>query len=1631
MIQKIDINSASVGELTQLPGIGKELAQRMIAYREKVGRFRTVEELAAVSGISERMVERLKGRLSTNPPKGSGETDGETRVEVFLSGGGKDNYRGHRLTADFTRRDTTTKDDFFIAAQISTELPPDGDVTLTFPARNDMRGEVTFRVHAPDGEILHTKTFEAAKLPEKIEMRVKPKQFASVQPNTDPAFGKPKRLRGQVIDRAGKTNIARRQVVIWGATVQNPQTADFRALVVMETDGRGYFSGVYPLGEFTAAFGDVSVKDDAQSVPIHLQEDGTFPESVILVVDVDECDCGEDECRCGADPNDVPRDPDSVDLARGDGVFSSDPGAGKCVDFTKPDRTLEEFSYTYVVRTTEPDIKGLTLEEPEKIDIGSLVGLFPAGRINFATADVSETGRENLVAARESSGQQVAGVQQIQKTSAQMVDARALRTLARDPDRFSLTNVTAAAKLTLHGDLLRLLGKHLKIKPGRGRMTCNNPVDWDDEPTIYQACTIAHGHVLRFKQEWVADGYSMGTLLNSLPLAPGQKKQIAVVDWERREENVRREAAISTEALESELSRDRDINEVVRGALRESVRGGSSSSSSSFGGGLGIGAAGIIGSFGVGGLLGIGGGTSSASSSAFQNSSRNTSASALNQLRDRTIQSASAVRSQRSSVVQSVRQGERVTATTETVANYNHCHAITIQYFEVLRHLLVRQRLVDVQECLFVPLLMSRFTRDKVLRWRNTLYPTVRNRRLRKGFDALERIENNYEGSDLPVGTYADQSLDYLDGDLTIRFELARPRDDGDDFNASAWTFLGRILPFINPQEFYEQHLRNQRFKDRVFLQQLGPQIAERFVQYIGVEAVLNDNSVVDLPIDATLLGRFANNRPLHVSLRLAEDLPPLRRTDIKYIRFTGQINIAGIFLIDLLPANSKVIIEGGNMRYRTKYSSGYLFRSGRIQDDIVGSDDVMVFTPLSRQELRNPREEDKELARNLMDHLNENIERYHHAIWWRMSPDRRYMLLDGFTAPNSDGRSVASVVENELIGIAGNSLILPVARGFHLDPTFNQDVENPVDLLEHYEPNTPLDPTRIALPTRGVYAEAVMGACNSCEFKEEERFWRWEESPIPDQPPAILPVSTDSRRADTPDLTAKDFPSPIINLQNAPAAPDPTGLSGALQLLGTPNLFKDITGLEGTQKNAAAALEGALNTAQFFGGKAADLALQARMGKDIDKAMRTIQKAKESGLISDQQAEELTNNAISGMIGGGSNADTKPISTKEVKDIVDKAGQNEAAVSVSRPGGDKVEVDARPDAAAQDNGRRTIIVFPEATNSPENRAFNPSTHDTTGVIDIEATVRNAPDGASLRWSAPDPTTITIDTPHSNRTRVRGLKPGKTAIDVGVFDSTGNRLASQKVQLSVPQFVLVNEDAAAFDGVLQAIHLDTVKDAVVAKANEVCKFLLRTANVRTVWQIGGLNEALPAHLPAGHVTTATFRGEPPAGRPNLLGRTNSVGGTGGASVFNETIDIFPGAYDNPIAGGSDIDTDIETQALIVQLESQTFTDPALEQFAIEVYGRLLGETLAHEIVHSLLWQEIDPSFHNTPPVANDLMNPGSVRTFRQRTGFEDTAHTSPVEPDNFIDHGLAGIGGLQATNQALVNNHFPVPPAFA
>ena len=358
----------------------------------------------------------------------------------------------------------------------------------------------------------------------------------------------------------------------------------------------------------------------------------------------------------------------------------------------------------------------------------------------------------------------------------------------------------------------------------------------------------------------------------------------------------------------------------------------------------------------------------------------------------------------------------------------------------------------------------------------------------------------------------------------------------------------------------------------------------------------------------------------------------------------------------------------------------------------------------------------------------------------------------------------------------------------------------------------------------------------------------------------------------------------------------------------------------------------------------------------------------------------------------------------------------------LTRPTGEQVEVDARP-TGPEDSGR-PIIILEGATSSPENRSFNPAANDKSGIISVAARFRNAPEGSRLRWSSPEAGALQVDTPNSGRTRVRGLRPGRRDLDVELLDAGGTRIASMKLRLSVPQYVRIVEDPS-FNTFLADSHLSPVKNPMIAHVKQTAEHLLRRANVRLFWQVGGMNEQVPAHVPAASVMTVTLRNTDPGG---ALGRTNQPVAP---DRFDEAIDLFPDHYDDQDA----IDVDTETQALILELESSLASDPGLEQLGAKVFGRLIGETMAHEVVHGLIADLVNPGhatdpYHHIPAVANDLMNPGGDRVFRQRTGMENTAQVSPVQPSHYVDHGLATIGGLQPVTQALVDSHFPVAGAM-
>ncbi len=1087
-----------------------------------------------------------------------------------------------------------------------------------------------------EGNVLTQKSIP----PKRLDNQSIPIEFilneeVELTPAEEPAEpAKPNFIYGRLLEKRGNQSTEDVQIII---SAKREEAAELEPIAAVRTESKGYFALEYPEGYYTEAVAVVGLNITQDAIPIRLDSIAVdeenklvFPKRLLLVVEQvvgnDDDQSSEEDCGCN-----------SLNLDE--------------------KRILEEFSYFSLVRTSEPEIKGFVLEEEDELSLEEILGT-----LRYSAFDLVAPLKAIPMVARKPPVT-------LAPNSSSGFGGAAARTNGTPPDnddenfqqaiknikikKVVLNNFLKQEKSITKDNIGKLLAlnetntfrKAISVAPtnqvkalGRVQLGVNSMIDWDEEPTIYQSVEVAHGHILQYKTEWIADGYSLGDLLYSLPLAPAQKKQIVVFDWERRESVVSSQEVDFEEGLTNTLSRDRDVFEIAQGTVSEKLKGSSKSTTAAA-------SAGFFGSF-----FGVSGGVGYASSSAAQTSLRQVASSDHQKLRDRLVQSANAVRSLRSTVIQTVSQGERFEVSSESVANYNHCHAITIQYYEVLRHFRIRQRFAGARECLFVPLMMSQFDLGKALRWREPLEEALLDSKLGNAFEAADRIAHEWENSDFPSGTFASEKILTATGFLNIHFDLRRPLDDivevNDEDREPLYASQGVVIwhkkkvakfieanwkpfePFLDTsaEQFFNDYLADARDKDAVFHRMLGEKIARAFVDklvfYIQDE---RGRDVGTAPIDASLSSRYYRNGRLRISLRLNPS--NFTRDTIHYLKITSQVE-------EDFP-ESTIVIRSGMMKYRTRHFDGFLFRYQYLNDDLSSADGATIYTGPSGEELRDPRKDDVAITNKLINHLNNNLEHYHKAIWLNITPERRFMLLDGIIlSGKGNGRSVASLVENVLLTIVGNSLVFPVAPGLNLNPDFGIKQS-----LNEFYSVAASEPINVSIPTKGVFAEAVMGHCNSCEEKDESRFWRWEESPIPDSPTAINPISTESRRADLSILSPQQLPNPVLNIQNAPAAPDPTGLAATLGVLGKGDLFRDVTGLDQTQKNALAALQGSLQATEALAKEGAKLEVQKMMEKRLDNALNKINSSK---ALSAEKKAELTEKAVLAYLGGGAKKEDK-----------------------------------------------------------------------------------------------------------------------------------------------------------------------------------------------------------------------------------------------------------------------------------------------------------------------------------------------------------------------------------------------------
>ena len=231
-----------------------------------------------------------------------------------------------------------------------------------------------------------------------------------------------------------------------------------------------------------------------------------------------------------------------------------------------------------------------------------------------------------------------------------------------------------------------------------------------------QMSTLGIGYVLNMHQAWVPDGFALGSLLYSLILAPGEEQRLVV--RENKQTYLLSDMAEGTDLINEDyrMTQDDDTTAAYNYALNQLSAANShySYKSSSWGVGGSGGLAGMA--DGIAGMLGLSGGYSrssgSGSSSASQSNAHNEASTAAQSFQH-SIKSASdkIAQSKRISVSTASSDVSEEVAT-KIIANHNHSHAMTIQYWEVMRRYRLETCVEGVDLVLFVPLKLVRFLPD-------------------------------------------------------------------------------------------------------------------------------------------------------------------------------------------------------------------------------------------------------------------------------------------------------------------------------------------------------------------------------------------------------------------------------------------------------------------------------------------------------------------------------------------------------------------------------------------------------------------------------------------------------------------------------------------------------------------------------------------------------------------------------------------------------------------------------------------------------------------------------------------------------------------------------------------------------
>jgi hypothetical protein len=689
----------------------------------------------------------------------------------------------------------------------------------------------------------------------------------------------------------------------------------------------------------------------------------------------------------------------------------------------------------------------------------------------------------------------------------------------------------------------------------------------------------AVGALVTFSQSWYAQGITFGQMLHSLALAPGEATRIAVVDFKRRVAAEASESISESEALTSLTGHQRALSEVQNSVANDMQSGGATShvESSSDSGGFGLGLSAIVPVYGA--LLGgaLGGSyqgastTTDASSSSWSLGKRSVTASMTQNVNDRTEQHSTSVRNRRATSVREVSESEHQQVSTRIVANYNHMHALTIQYYEVIQVYRVVAEVQTAERVLFIPIALADFGSDEIIEaYRGILARAALSARARDLLlDPTGTIEIR------PVKSFRSALLDaamqpwLLAGRMTRMAPAPAESESAAPPAAEPTATLSRranIAP-VSLTSFLATDDAVVRGSSIVMRPIVRPRSSSLFypdeVELVAVQL----EGIAASAVTLSMVGGAAASLTLQMNEPVIELAAPVAIGEISDITLQRQASGVVRGLVRLhLSFRGRRFVSPGIPVSMPDAPAGTSFPVARFSSDTA------------------------DRKTELKAHLAANRAHYSAHVFRSLGSAEVVGLLSKY---RWRGRPLVEQVEPKVLSVAGNFIVLraPVNPGEASgldggggDQTWLQVLED-----RQLSPHLIKDERIVSIPTDGVFAEAVLGRSNSAEKLDITRFWNWQDSPAPLTPPELAPVSTESRaRGET--IEPGRLGPATLNIVNPTTLPDPSGLNASLNALAAMN-FRDMSGLAGTQELAATATTGTLTATTEAGKNATAMA--------------------------------------------------------------------------------------------------------------------------------------------------------------------------------------------------------------------------------------------------------------------------------------------------------------------------------------------------------------------------------------------------------------------------------------------------------